>query len=181
MEAEEAEDAEVVLADAGFGIADEADAAGFKVGQTVQRVDHPARPVGVKRVHREIAALGVFLDPAGKGHHGTAAIGFHIAAEGGDLVRLALRDDRHRAMLDPGGNDFETRSFGQIRDCFGRRIGGNVDISDRLSQQVVAHAAADEERPEPRRFQRGKKRLGAGMADPVAGQFHDTGAFAARP
>jgi hypothetical protein len=104
----------------------------------VQRVDHPARPVGVKRVHREVAALGVFLDPAGKGHHGAAAIGFHIAAEGGDFVRLALRDDRHGACSIPVGMTLKPAVSARCQRLFRASHRWQCRCRDRLSQQVVA-------------------------------------------
>ena len=62
VEAEEAQDAQVVLGDAPLGIADEAHAAGAQVGQPAERVDHRAVRPGVERVHGEVAAGGVLGD-----------------------------------------------------------------------------------------------------------------------
>ena len=64
VDAEEAQDAQVVLGDAPRRVADEAHAAGAEVGQAAERVDHLAVRAGVERVHGEVAAGGVLGDVA---------------------------------------------------------------------------------------------------------------------
>jgi len=172
MEAEEAQDSQVILADAGFGVAHETDTPGQEVGQPVQRVDHRAMPVGVERVHGEVAALGVLLDLGRERDHGAAAIGFHIAAEGGDFVRHTIGHNRHGAVVNAGRDHFEPRVFRNVRDCFGRRVGGDVDVTNRLVQQGVAHAAADEQRLVTGIFQRQHQGLRARIVQPVARDLH---------
>jgi hypothetical protein len=55
VKAEETQDAQVILADAVMGIADEPDAPGAQVIEPLfHRVEHLAPPRGIKRVHREI-------------------------------------------------------------------------------------------------------------------------------
>jgi hypothetical protein len=144
VKAEEAEDAEVILADPGFGVADKADAAGQQVGKAVERVKDGAVPVGVKRVHGEVAALGVILDPGGVGHHGAAAVGFDIAAEGRHLMRLAPRDHGDRAVVDAGGHDLETRGGRNVRDVFRALHRWRCRRRRPARQKGIADAAADE-------------------------------------
>ena len=80
-------------------------------GRPLRRVDHGAEPVCIKRVHREVAALGVFLDVGRVGDHGAAAVGFDVAAEGGDFVRFTLCHNGHCAVVDAGGDRLETARF----------------------------------------------------------------------
>ena len=65
LEAEQAQDAQIILADARRGIADEAHPAGFQIRKPADDVEHRAVGRGIERVHREVAALGV-LRPIGR-------------------------------------------------------------------------------------------------------------------
>ncbi|MPL60848.1 hypothetical protein SDC9_06410 [bioreactor metagenome] len=153
-EAEEAQDAQEILADALRGFADEAQPARRQIGQPLtQRVEHGAIGAGVERVHREVAPRRVFLDPGREGDGGVAAEGLDIAAEGGDLVRLVIGDHRDRAMLDPGRHGTQSGRLGQRHDLLGPRIGGNVDVRDRSAKGGIAHAATDQEGQMPARLE----------------------------
>ena len=91
VDAEEAQDPQVVLGDPALRVADEADAPGAQVGQAAERVDDRAVGPGIERVHREVAPRGVLGDVARVGDDGAAAEGLDVAAEGGDLERPAAR------------------------------------------------------------------------------------------
>ena len=172
VKAKEPQDAQIILADALAGIPDKAHAAGQKIGQTAQRVQHGAIGAGIKGVDRQITAGGVLRDIGGKGHGGVAAIGGHIAAKGRHLMRAAPGDDGQRAVVDTGGDHLESGAFGNVRDGFRSRIGAKIKVGHRQTQQRVAHAAADQQGLKPLRGQRGAQGLRAGMVQPIAGDLH---------
>ena len=91
MEAEQAQDAQIVFADARRGIADEAHAAGLQIVDAADGVEDLAVGGRVERVHGEVAALRVFRPVGGEGDDGAAAVGRDVAAQGRDLERLAVR------------------------------------------------------------------------------------------
>ena len=91
MKAEQAQDAQIILADARGRIADETHAARLQIGDAADIIEHFAVRVRVKRVHGEVAALRVFRPIGGEGDDGAAAIGRDIAAQRRDLERLAAR------------------------------------------------------------------------------------------
>ena len=64
MEAEEAQDAQIVLGDARAGIADEAHAARFEIGKPADVVVHRAVGIDRQRVDGEVAPLRVALPVA---------------------------------------------------------------------------------------------------------------------
>uniref|UniRef100_A0A0N5A026 NAD-specific glutamate dehydrogenase n=1 Tax=Parastrongyloides trichosuri TaxID=131310 RepID=A0A0N5A026_PARTI len=134
----------IVLADAAFGLADEDDPARHGVVEPLpRRVQNGAVRVGVEGVQSEIAPPGV-LGPVGrKGHRGASPVGRDITAQGGDLERLALRNRRHRAVLDTCGHRPQACRL-QRRDHRIRRQGrSDVDVVDGRADQGVTHAAAD--------------------------------------
>lgn len=145
MEAEEAQDAEIVFADARFGIADEDDAAiGDIVEAAAGGIEHVAAGVGVERVHAEVAALRVERPVVGEGDDGTAAIGFDILTEAGDFEGLVIGDDGERAVVDAGGVNGDLRGDHHLLNQLGHELGCDVDVGDGFTEQRVAHAAADE-------------------------------------
>ena len=89
VEAEEAENAQIVFLDARFGLADEAHAAGLQIAIAADRIEHLALSIGVERIEREVAALGVLLPGGRVGDLCVPAVGLDIAAERGDLEGLA--------------------------------------------------------------------------------------------
>ena len=139
MEAEEPHDPQVILADAGMRIADEADAAGGEIAHAVGIV--VKLPVETERegVDGEIAPPGIEHEIAPEMHDGMAPIGFHILAQGRDLERLAVDDHGDRAVIDPGRNRLEPGLLRPLHDRIGQHGGGAVDFRDGPPEQ--AHCA----------------------------------------
>src|SRR5690606_17508179 len=129
--AEEAQDAQGVLADAGLSVADEDDAAGLHVGEAAAGgVVERSGGVGVDRVEAEIAALGVLGPVFGEGDDRAAAVGLDIAAQGGDLVGPALGDGGDGAVVDAGRDSLQPRLLQGGDHPLGRQGGGDVDVVD---------------------------------------------------
>ena len=103
-EAEEAQDAQGVLADAGLGRRRRRRSRPARASARPSPVGSNSRAVavGVEGVQAEVAPRGVLGPVVGEGDHGAAAVGLDVAAQGGDLERLAVGDRRHRAVLDAG-------------------------------------------------------------------------------
>ncbi len=107
MEAEKPQDAQVVLADAGWRVADEADPPGGEIREAVRVVVEG--PVGAERerVDGEVAALGVGREVAAEAHDGVTAVRLDILAQGRDLEGLAVDHHRDGAVLDAGRDGLE--------------------------------------------------------------------------
>ena len=176
VEAEEAQDAQVILADAGLRLAHEADAAGQQVGQASERVHHSAIRLGIERVHGEVAPRGVLLQAVREGDDGPPPVRLHVAAEGGDLVGRPVRDHGDRPMRLARGDGFQFRRLRERRHPFGPRIGGDVDVPSVPAHQRIAHAAADVERAVPGILQHRHHGARAGCAKPGALQPHSRSA-----
>ena len=81
MKAEEAQDAQIILGDAGRGIADEAHAARVQIGKAADIVVHRAVARHRQRVDGEVAPLRVVLPVAAERDLGLAAEGLDILAQ----------------------------------------------------------------------------------------------------
>src|SRR5690606_30965114 len=92
MEAEEAQDTEVIFLNALMRIANEANETRLNICTRAQRVMHSAIRVAIKRVHCEIASRGIGFPIFRKGNIGAAAIRHHIDAKRGDF-EVARRGD----------------------------------------------------------------------------------------
>ena len=143
---EKAKDAQIILGDAGGGIADEANAPRFEIGKPADIVVHRTVTRCRQGVHREVAPLRIAPPVAPERHLGLAAIGFDILAQGGDLEWNAFAQDRHRAMRDSGRNDAQTRGLGALHDLVRHGGGGDVDFVERLIDQRIADRTADHAR-----------------------------------
>ena len=146
VEAEEAEDTEIVLFDAGFRIADEAHTPRREIVVATKRViERPVGP-GIKRVQGEIAPRCVLCPILGKGDRRVAAEGLNVAPERRHFECNAVSDDGHRAVLNPGRDCLEA-GFARARHGLVRRCcGGKVDVSDFQPEQRIAHSTADRPR-----------------------------------
>ena len=146
VEAEEAQDAQVVLANARRRLADEDDAMRLQIRQAADVVVH--RPVGADRegVDGEVAPLRVGPEIAPEADRGAPAMGLDILAQGRDLIRRAVGDDGHGAVRDPGRHRLEARRLGPRGDGVWRRRRREVDVGDRAPEKGVAHRAADDAR-----------------------------------
>ena len=154
VEAEEAEDAEIVLADPGGGVADEADAAGAEVGLALERVEEPALAVAAHGVDGEIAAGGVQDEVVGERDHRMPAVGGHVAAQRGHLVMVTPAVHGDGAVPEAGRDHLEPGRLAQGHDALRQLRCGEVEVRhvDARVEQRVAHAAADEpRRPAARR------------------------------
>src|SRR5690606_20272360 len=121
QEAEEAQDAQVVLADARVRVADEDDAAGQRVGD----------PLPGRVVQAAVAAAGVLGPVGGEGHGGVAAVGGDVAAQAGDLVGPPVEDGGDGAVLDAGGNRAQPRGPERGLGAVRGQGGGDVHVADR--------------------------------------------------
>ncbi len=161
VEAEEAQDAQVILGDAVGGHADEADAAGGEVGDAAEEVvDPPGQRVGVERVDREVAPRGVGPPVVGEGDGGVAAVGRDVAAQRRHLGDEPVGDrgdgavgDAGRHRLDPGG--------GQAGDdLVGGELRREVDVA-RRSPRAARRAPRRRRAWSGRRRRRARRRAAA--------------------
>ena len=145
MEAEEAKDAQVILGDAGEGIADEAHAARFEIVEAAEIVEYlAARRIRGQRVDREVAPGGVLLPVPGIGDGGAAAVGRDVAAQRRDLDGATGKDGGDGAMGKAGRDRPDGARLQPAHHLLGREPGGEIDVADVHRQQRVADAAADE-------------------------------------
>ena len=136
----------MVLGDAGGGVADEADAAGFQIGLPAEIVMERAVRRRAHGVDGEIAAGGILPPVVGESDLGVAAVGPLVAPERRDLVAVAACERRDGAVRDPArqGAGLDLRVLQQGQHAL-RRVGGaDVDIVALAAEQRVAHAAAHE-------------------------------------
>ena len=112
-EAEEAQDAQEVLADALARVADEAHALRLEVAVAAERIVHRAVGVAIERVHGEVAPHGVLAPVGGERHPGMAAERLDVAAQRRHLERDFVGDDGDRAVLDAGRNRVQPGALGE--------------------------------------------------------------------
>ena len=142
VEAEEAQDSEMVFGDALQRIADEADVAALEVVEAAEIVeDFAGHGVGRQRIDGEIAARGVFFPIVGEGDGGAAAVGADVAAEGGDLERMAVADGGDGAMLDSGRHRLDPRRFQPRHDFVGFEPCREVEVTQRQSHEQESRTA----------------------------------------
>ena len=146
VEAEEAQDAQIILGDALCRVADEAHAARFEVGEAADIVVHDAVGAGRERIHGEVAPLGVRPPVAAEAHIGVAAEGLDVLAQRRHLERPAVDHHGDGAVLDAGRHRLEARRGRAPDHLVGHRGGGDVELADRLAEQRIAHRAADHAR-----------------------------------
>ena len=143
-ETEEAQDAQIVFADALARLADEADAAVGEIGEPADVIVHD--PVGGQRqrVDGEVAPQRVVAEVAAERDLGVAAVGVDVAPQRRRLDRPSLDDHRHRAVGEAGRRDAEAGGARALHHDFRQRGGGEVEIADRRAEREVAHRAADQ-------------------------------------
>ena len=86
---------------------------------------------------------------------------------------MAIGDQRYGAMINAGRHRFDPSSICQ-RDCLvRRRVGRDIDVIHRHSQQAVPNASADSEGLMTSRIEHRENALGGGVCQPVGGDgFH---------
>ena len=114
----------------------------FFVGKAPDEIDDRSVRLGVERVHREVAPLGVRLPVAPERHAGTAAVRLDIGPERRNLIRLSACDHRHGSMLDARRYSLETGRLCPLHRLFRQRRRGDVDVGDRGAEERVADRAA---------------------------------------
>ena len=144
MEAEEPQDPQIILGDAGCRIADETHAPRFDIGEPTHIIVDGAVARDGERIDREIAALGVTSPVAPEGHFGMSPECFHIFAERGDLERPAGGNDGDGAMLDTSRHGLEAGLLNTAHDFLWKRRRGDIDVAVRFAEQRVAHGTADD-------------------------------------
>src|SRR4030081_846586 len=102
METEEPQDPQIVLRDTRCRLADEAHAPQLEIDPAADIIVDRAVARDRERVHGEVAALRIAPPVAAERDLGATPVGLDILAQGGDLVRTALGNDRDGAMLDAG-------------------------------------------------------------------------------
>jgi hypothetical protein len=167
-EAEEAQDAQIILTDAGFGVADEAQPPRLDVRQPADEIDHRAVRFGVEPVDGEVAPAGIRRPVAAERHLGMAAVRLDVCAQRRHLEGASVDHRRHCAVLDAGGHSLEASRLHPPHGLVRQRRGGDVDIGHRLVEQRVAHRTARN----PGQFAVGRKRrkelLQVPVVQPVA-------------
>ena len=145
-EPEEAQDAEIVFANALVGVADETDATRGEVVEAAKRVVNAAVRVERQGVDGEVAPARVGKKIAPEHDLGVAAVRFDVLPQGRGLDRTTVHDQRDRAVGEAGRRDRETGRRGASHR-FARRSGrGEVEIARLQAEGQVAHRPADDPR-----------------------------------
>ena len=142
-EAEEAQDAQVILGNTHRGIADETHRPAVDIGQSADEIDDVAVCIDVERVHGQVAAFRIGLPVGGKGHLRMPAVGLDVAPQRRHLERRPIDDQRHRAVRQPGRHRLDAGSGSALHHRFRPQRRGDVDIAHGNTQQAVAHRATD--------------------------------------
>ncbi len=145
-EAEEAQDAKIVLADALVRVADEADAARGEVVEPAERIMDLSVGAERERVDGEVAPARVGGKIAAERHLGVAPVGLDVLAQRRHLDRPAVDDDRHRAVGEAGRDDLESGRPGAAHHLVGGRGRRQIEIERRFAERQIAHRAADQPR-----------------------------------
>lgn len=146
VDAEEAQDAQVIFRDALVGIADEAHAPQRNVGKPADVVVHDARRVDRQPVHGEVAPLGVPHPVTAERNLGLAAEGLGVLAQRGHFIGVPVDDQGDGAVVDAGRHALDAGAFGAphhlLRQCGGR----DIHVARPQAEQRITHGAADHAR-----------------------------------
>ena len=156
-EPEEAENAQVVLADARVRVADEAHPPRREVLEPADRIVDRSVGAERQRVDGEVAPLGVAREVAAEPDSRPSPVGLDILAQRRRLDRASVDDDRHRAVLDAGQRDLEPRRPRPANCLAGNSGGREVEIERRFAKREVPHRAADKPRLLARAVERGER------------------------
>ena len=144
VEAEEAQDAQVVLGNPFQRLADEAHAPGEQVVRAAEIIVDLARPrIGRQGIDGEIAARRVFLPIVGEGDRRPPAVGCNVPPQAGHFDRMAAADGSDRAMIDARRNGADLRGLQPLDDLLRAKPGRQIDVAEGKVQQIVADRAAD--------------------------------------
>ena len=142
-EAEIPQDAQMVFADSGCRIADEAHAACGEIVEAAEIIVHHQRQrMRIKRVDCEIPPRRIVAPLLTEGDRGVAPVGLDIAPQRGDLDIAVVEHGCHRAMVDPRGDRANACRLAPVDHGRGQVAGRRIDIVRREPEQRIAHAAA---------------------------------------
>jgi hypothetical protein len=132
VEAEKAEDTQVILRDALQWVTDKADPALLKVGDSSKIIKKlSACRIGEKGVDGKIPAGRIFFPVIGEGDDCAPSIGVEVTPKRRDFERMTVTDRRHRPMFDPRWNGLDVCLLKAPHD-FGRiDPGRKIDVADR--------------------------------------------------
>jgi hypothetical protein len=145
-EAEEAQRAQEILADAPVRVADEADMPGGEIGEPARVIVQPSVRPEREGVHGEVAPQGVAAEIPSESHGGVAAIGVDVLAQRRDLERHGAGHDRHGPVGEPGRDRAQARPAGALQRGLGQERGREIDIGHGPAEQCIPHRAADDTR-----------------------------------
>ena len=128
---EEAQNAQVVFADAVGRDADETHARRIDIGKATDRIVDRAVCVTVERVDCEVAAAGVGGPVGGEGDAGMAAIGLDVGAQCRDFERNMVRDHGDSAVLQAGRDRLQACLLHRLDGLLGLGRRRDIDIGDR--------------------------------------------------
>ena len=177
MEAEEAQDAQIIFGDARRRIADEAHTARLEIGKPADIIVHDAVGRKRERVHGEVAPLRVALPVAAEAHRRVAAEGLDVLAQRRHLERPALDHHRDGAVVDAGRHRLEAGGRGAAHHLRRQRRGRDIDVAQRHAEQRVAHRAADDARLLAVAVERREQVRERGLAQPGRRSLVDAGHF----
>ncbi len=138
-EAEEPENAQIVLANPRFRLADETHPPCDEILESADIIVDRSVSAERKRVDGEIASLGVGGEVASERHLGPTPICLDVLAQRRRFERTPVDDDRHRAMSDAGQGDLEPRLARAADHFVGRGRGREVEI-DRWARRAPDRA-----------------------------------------
>ncbi len=146
LEAEEAQDAQIILGDAAGRIADEADPAFGEIVETADVIVDDAVGRDRQRVDGEVAPLGIDLPVAPERHIGFTAEGLDVLAQGRHLERHPVDHQRDGAVVDAGRHRLDPGGNSAPHHLLGERSGRDVDVAQRHADERIARGAADHPR-----------------------------------
>ena len=141
-EADGSQDAQGILIEAFFRVADAADDLIADVIQAMEKVDDAGVRMIAQGIDRKVTALAVFFEGTGEFHMVgmTVVLVAGVFPVGCDFNRMMVDDDRDGAMLDPGINGMEVMK--DFLDLQRHGICGQIIVMNRQMQQVRADCPA---------------------------------------
>ncbi len=144
VEPEEAQDSQVVLADARMRVADETHPPRREVRDALGVVVDVSVAIERQRIDGEVAPQRIDGEVASEMNDRAASVGFHVLPQARDLEWLALDDHRDGAVIDAGRHGFQPGPSRPRVDDGRRRRGGEIDFGHRPVEKRIAHGAADD-------------------------------------
>ncbi len=145
-ETEEAQDAQIIFADAGCWIADKAQPVRFKIGKPADIIIENAVTRHRQGIHGEVAPPRIAGEIAAELDFRMPPIGLYVFAQAGDLEGLAVDEQRDGAMREPGADGAHACRSGARHDRLGRRRRGYVAFENGAVKEGIAQRAADHAR-----------------------------------